>query len=125
MKRNWHCIGLALLAGLVFASIAGRPLAAQTPVPLRGEMFITGKNPVDPPPDEQRNSHAYMTVTGPAALQMYRNMKARPEKNLCEEGKTLKRAGALSCSIGPGGRDAACDFAIDMVEGRLDNGRPC
>lgn len=118
-------MGLAVVAALTVAGVAGRTAAAQTPVQLRGEVFIAGKTPVEPPPGEPKNSHVYMTVTGPAALQIYRRMAARPEKNLCEEGKTLKRTGALSCSVGPGGRDAACDFAIDMIDGRLDNGRPC
>lgn len=98
---------------------------AQTATPLRGELFIAGKTAIDPPPNEPKNSHAYVTLAGPAALRMYRAMGAREETNACETGKKLKRAGALSCSITGDGKNASCDFAIDMIKGALDDGRPC
>ena len=92
---------------------------------LRGEVFIAGKTPVDPPPEEPKNSHAYMTVSGPAALRMYRTMRAKEEANLCGEGKRMKRAGALTCSVTRDGRNAACDFSVDLIKGVLDSGRAC
>lgn len=111
-------IGLAVLA---FAQCA----SAQETSQLRGEMFIAGKTPVDPPPDEAKSSHAYMTVSGPAALRMYRAMKAKEEPNDCEAGKRLKRAGPLSCALSKDGRTATCDFAVDLLKGALDGGRAC
>ena len=99
--------------------------SGQTATPLRGELFIAGKTAIDPPPNEPKNSHAYVTLAGPAALRMYRAMRAKEEANACETGKKLKRAGALSCSITADGKTAACDFAIDMIKGALDDGRPC
>ncbi len=111
-----------ILAGLVAASSL---CAAQEASPLRGEVLISGKTPVDPPPDEPKNSHAYMTVSGPAALRMYRAMRAKDEPNLCEQGKRMKRAGALTCSVSRDGRSATCDFSVDLLKGPLDDGRPC
>ena len=110
-------LGIGLLA-------AGASFA-QEPSQLRGEVFIAGKTPIDPPPEEPKNSHAYMTVTGPAALRMYRAMTAKDEANLCETGKRLKRAGPLSCSLSRDGRSASCDFSVNLLDGKLDDGRPC
>jgi hypothetical protein len=107
---------------LLFATATAQ---AQQSTPLRGEMFLAGRTPVDPPPGEPKNSHAYATVTGPAALRMYRAMPATEEENSCEEGKKLKRAGALRCSISANGRTATCDFSIDLIKGALADGRPC
>ncbi|MFO1159270.1 MAG: hypothetical protein U1E60_10565 [Reyranellaceae bacterium] len=89
-------------------------------------MVIGGAHLVDPPPGEAKNTHAYLTVTGPAALRLFRNMPAREEDDLCRgEGRKLKRAGDLSCSIAAGGKDAICDFALDLRTGKLAGGRPC
>lgn len=92
---------------------------------MRGEVFISGKTAVDPPPEEPKNSHAYMTISGPVALRMYRAMPAKDEPNLCEQGKRMKRAGSLTCSITRDGKSATCDFSVDLIKGVLDGGRPC
>ena len=110
---------------LLILTAAASQAPAQDVSPLRGVMFIAGKTPVDPPPAEPKNSHAYLTISGPAALRMYRAMRAKEEPNLCEEGKRMKGAGALSCSLTRDGRTAACDFAVDLLNGVLDAGRPC
>lgn len=116
-------IGQVLVLGIGLLA-AGTSLA-QEPVQLGGKLFIAGKTPIDPPPGEPKNSHAYMTVSGPAALRMYRAMTAKDEPNLCETGKRIKRAGALSCSLSKDGRSASCDFSVDLLKGVLDDGRPC
>src|SRR5690349_9933298 len=117
----WQALSLGL-GGLLLTGVAS--LAQQT-APLRGEVLIGGKTLIDAPLDEPKNSHAYMTVSGPAALQMYRAMAAKDEPNLCESGKRIKRAGALSCSLSKDGRSATCDYSIDLRKGVLDGGRPC
>jgi hypothetical protein len=114
-------VSAVVIAVAVMAVAAG----AQETVALRGEMFMAGKTPIDPPSTEPKGSHAYMTVTGAAALRMYRQMRAKAEPNLCEEGKTMKRSGPLACSLSANGREASCDFSIDLHKGRLDDGRPC
>ena len=120
-QAGWHVLGLGLASLLA----TGQMTLAQEVSPLRGEAFIAGKTPIDPPPDEPRNSHAYLTVSGPAALRMYRAMRAGEEANLCEEGKRMKRIGALMCSVSRDGRNATCDFSLDLTKGVLDAGRPC
>jgi hypothetical protein len=101
------------------------PASAQNAIPLTGDVFIAGKTPVDPPPNEPKNSHAYMTVKGSAALRLYRAMRGKEEKDACEEGNRIKRAGSLSCSLAKNGRDATCDFSLDLIKGALDSGRTC
>lgn len=119
-RRMWPALALGL-GGILMAGIC----SAQEPVQLGGKLFIAGKTAIDPPPDEPKNSHAYMTVSGPAALRMYRAMTAKDEPNLCETGKRIKRAGPLSCSLSRDGRSATCDFSVDLRHGALDEGRPC
>lgn len=120
-QAGWHVFGLSLMWLATTIPIG----FAQDVSQLRGEAFIAGKTPVDPPPDEPKNSHAYMTVSGPAALRMYRAMRAKEEANLCEQGKRMKRAGALTCSISRDGRNATCDFSVELIKGTLDSGRAC
>lgn len=112
-----------LLIAAVAVSVL--PASAQETLPLRGEVLIAGKTPVDPPADEPKNSHAYVTVTGAAALRMYRAMRAKEDADACETGKRLKKARALGCSLSKDGRSATCDFSIDLLKGTLNEGRPC
>jgi hypothetical protein len=116
----------SLLAVGIAAGLHGRPAMGQDVVRLNGEMFIGGATLVDPPPGEAKNTHAYLTVTGPAALRLYRGMTAKEEDDLCRgDGHKVRRAGALSCSIAAGGREAVCDFGVDLRSGTLAGGRPC
>jgi hypothetical protein len=121
----------ALLAMLTSAAWQGSVwqgswhASAQEVSLLRGQVFIAGKTPVDPPPGESKHSHAYLTISGPAALRMYRAMRAKEEPNECETGKKLKRAGSLSCSMTGDRKAATCDFSVDLIKGGLDDGRPC
>ena len=66
---------------------------------LAGEVMIAGRTLVDPPPEESKDSHAYVTVTGPAAMQIYRNMRAKAQKDDCRDGNMIKQTGQLSCSL--------------------------
>jgi len=98
----------------------------QDAVPLRGDVMIAGPQLVDPAPEDPRSSHAYVTVTGAAAIRLYRSMTARAEDDIClGDGRKLKRAGGLACSIARSGRDARCDFSLDLRQGTLAGGKPC
>jgi hypothetical protein len=92
---------------------------------LRGELFIAGEQVVDPMPKSPKNSHAYFTVKGPAALRMYRNMQVREINDLCLPGRKLKHVGSLSCSLAANGREAFCDFSVNLWKGELAGGQPC
>jgi hypothetical protein len=121
LPRRWM-LPLALAAA---AGLAVLHASAQEAIKLGGELFIAGKTPIDPPPKERKNTHAYITVSGPAAVAMYGNMRAKAVKDLCQEGNMIKRAGPLACSLAGNGTDATCDFSIDLGAGRLAAGKPC
>jgi hypothetical protein len=100
--------------------------SAQTETALRGKMFIAGKTVSDPPPNEAKNTHAYVTISGNAARRMYRSMRGRVRPNEClGDGWKMKTAGPLMCSISRDGKKATCDFAISLVNGRSKDGQPC
>jgi hypothetical protein len=122
VQRSVRIIGTLALAAVLWNSALAQ---AQEFSDLRGTAFIASKTVIDPPPNEPKNTHAYLQLSGPAALQMYRNMRAKEERNDCETGKKLKRAGLLMCSLAADGRDASCDFSINLLTGRLENGQAC
>jgi|GEM_PF-6707271 len=121
-RRSAVAALVALLAPACFVT----PAPAQEPVALSGALFVAGRTAIDPPAREPKNSHAYFTVEGVAASRMFASMRAKEEKDLCRgEGWKLKRAGNLYCSVAPNGKDAACDFSVDMTKGALAPGKPC
>jgi hypothetical protein len=121
--RVKRLVATAALLGIVGGVTTG--IAAEEPTSLRGSLFIAGKTPLDPPPEEPNSTHAYMTIEGAAALKMYRAMKAKERDDACEEGWRSKSIGELTCSISANRKEAHCDFSVDLVHGRLAGGRPC
>jgi hypothetical protein len=121
------CLALCrLVAGTLLMALPAAAALAQDAVRLSGEMFIGGATLVDPPPGEPASTHAYLTVTGPAALRLYRSLPPREDDDLCRgDGRKVRRAGTLSCSIDAGGKEAVCDFGVDLQSGAMAGGRPC
>lgn len=126
-RPPWSLAALyGLATGAVLTILPGDWALAQDATRLSGEMFIGGATLVDPPSGEAKNTHAYLTVTGPAALRLYRNMPAREEDDVCRgDGHKVRRAGTLACSIDARGQQAACDFGLDLRSGLPAGGRPC
>lgn len=119
LRRPTAALGLLAL-------LAATPATAEveTPSPLRGELFVAGVTTVDPPPGEARDSHAYVTLTGPGAKRLYQAMKAKDEPDLCQSGR-MRRRGDLACRMGRGGRDYSCSFGLDLGRGALAPGSAC
>ena len=112
-------------AGVIGCIFAG-PATSQTETPLRGTMFIAGKTLADPPPGEARNSHVYMTITGPAALRIYRSIAGKEKDDACRgDGWTQKSAGQMACVLSPDRKKAECDFSLSLIDGRTAYGRIC
>ena len=119
-------LALAALVAVLAPVCGVTPAPAQEAVRLSGELFVAGRTAIDPPVREPKNSHAYFTVEGDAARRMFTSMRSKEEKDLCRgEGWKLKRAGNLYCSVAANGKDAACDFSVDMTKGALAPGKPC
>lgn len=130
MMRPTRTIAARSLMGAVFAaglaSVLSGPVHAQAGAKLTGEVFIAGKTPSDPPPNEPRLTHAYVTLEGAGALQMYQSMKVTAKEDLClGNGAKIKRVGNLSCSVKADGKSATCDFSLDLNSGRTGAGKPC
>lgn len=116
----------AVVVGML--ALAGDASRAQevTTTKLEGDMFIAGKTPLDPPTNEPKNTHAYVSIEGPAALRIYQTMKGREAKDLCRgEGWKRKAARNFVCSLSGDGKQAACDFSVDLRRGTIDGGKPC
>jgi hypothetical protein len=117
-------LGISVIV-LVLLSPAFAAGDMQNPDRLRGEMFIAGRTLVDPPPEERRNTHAYLTVTGEAARRLFNTMTAPATADLCQPGRRMKSAGHLRCSVGTKPAEAQCDFSIDLSNGMLGAGLVC
>lgn len=125
LARTVRSLAGTIVGAVVFGHPGG-PVLAQETVALRGELLVAGRHLVDPPPADPKDSHAYVTLEGAAALRIYRSMPATAEADLCRgKGWRLKRAGGLTCSVAAGGRDGTCEFALDLRAGSLVGGRPC
>ncbi len=109
---------LALL--LMLGTAAAQP---QQPQRMTGEFFLGGTTLVDPPENEPRDSHAYLTVSGAAARRIFDAMRVREVADACQPGRRLRRVGQLQCSVGRA--EAECRFAIDLRSGALAAGGPC
>ncbi|MGE0725154.1 MAG: hypothetical protein AB7O45_12310 [Alphaproteobacteria bacterium] len=119
-------IGLAVCLALGALAIVPSAAAAQEITALRGELMIGGRHLVDPPPADPKNSHAYLTIKGAAAMRIFRNMNAKEEWDYCL-GKSWmrKQVGNLSCSILRASREAVCSVTIDLRSGASAEGGPC
>jgi hypothetical protein len=116
----------AMLCAMASAlSAAGIAADMQHPARLAGEMFIAGATLVDPPPDEPNDTHVYFSLSGTAARQLYRSLKAAEILDACTPGRRMKTVGHVRCSVGAKPNDALCDFAIDLARGTVAPGSVC
>lgn len=117
-------VACGALGGLV--SVAAHAAGDVTsPLRLRGEVYIAGVSLVDPPSEETRDTHAYFRVTGAAARHLFDTIPGAPHPDLCLPHRRFKQAGHMTCSTGADGRDAICEFAIDLRTGALGAGSVC
>ncbi|WP_424812394.1 hypothetical protein [Roseococcus sp. YIM B11640] len=112
---------------LVLVLMLAGPASAQSFVTerLAGEALFGGATLVDPPEGEPRGTHAYLTVTGPAARRIFDAMPGPARPDACEPSRRSKRAGQVTCSVGRRAQEAQCDFALLIARGELTGGRPC
>lgn len=100
--------------------------AEDSSMQLRGEVFIAGATIIDPPPDEQQDTHAYLMLTGEAANKIFDSLKSAPTDDVCRgDGWVAKSAGNVSCAFNRTSGEAKCDFSIDLRRGTIAAGRPC
>jgi hypothetical protein len=99
----------------IFCVIVPTLTLAKEEVPVAGNVYKVPNSP-----------SVYVTLKGPGALQLYKEMSAKPRNDACRgDGRRLKWAGNLACSIARDGASAECDFGINVNNGRASPGRPC
>ena len=99
----------------VLCAVAAAPAYARTPEPLVGEMMLSGRTLVDPPPDE-RIDRALFFLAGDTARRLYEAMAAPARRNGCDSGVRTKTAGSLTCSRE--GDRYECAFGILLQTGK-------
>lgn len=119
-------LSAAAILALVAVSCLPTAGTAVEEFAINGSIYIAGRHPVDPPPSDAKNTHAYLTLKGQGAVRMYRAMTASAEDDLCRgDGWKIKRAGHLACATSSDGKKAECDLAVELKRGALDPGNPC
>jgi len=114
--RTWTATTGCLL--LVAIAI---PAASQEPQPLTGTYAIAGKEAVDPPPDQPKDTHLQLYLSGNAARDLYKAMKVKPVADECiGDGAQSKFEGGIACTMHAGGKQYECSLAIDIKNQKLD-----
>ena len=110
-------------AGVVAMLAFAVQVGAAEDRPLAGRYRIAGKTLVDAPPDEPRDTHLHLLITGPAARELYAAMKVKPRRDACEPSAWVKSIGDMQCR-----REAErheCAFAVDIARQRIAAASVC
>ena len=91
--------------------------------PLTGEFDITGRTAVDVPPEEPRETHFRVYLTGDAAKGLYEHMRVEPMADGCGGRGTVEKAiGNMVCALHERKEQYECWFAIDINNQRIEGG---
>lgn len=99
--------------------------AASQFIEFAGEYHIGSAPVADPPTRLPKGTHAYFSVTGDAAKQIYEHMQAEPKLSICGVDHYEKAAGEFRCSYYSSLGDYSCDFSVDLRSGETDSGGYC
>jgi hypothetical protein len=117
--------GERVSGSLLALLVAGQNAAlAIEPESLTGWYFIAGETLVDPPPGEPP-THAYITIEGQAAMDIYEALADSESADVCQPDRLMKVADGLYCSMASDRSEATCDLSLDLRRGALAGGRPC
>ena len=107
--------------GLLLAAIAIPAASQDAQKALTGTYEIAGKDAIDPPPDQARDTHLQLFLTGDAARDLYRAMKVKEVPDECiGHNAHSKFQGAIACTKHEGGKEYECSLAIDIRNQTLD-----
>ena len=110
----------ATAACLLLVAIA-IPAASQEPKTLTGTYAIAGKEAVDPPPDQPRDTHLQLYLSGNSARDLYKAMKVKAVPDECiGSGAQSKFEGGIACTMHAGGKEFECSLAIDIKNQKVD-----
>ena len=112
----------AAMLAATFAALLAAPASSQDPYQaLSGTYAVSGKTAIDPPPDEPKDTHLQVFLTGSAARDLYQALKVRPVPDECVgHNARSKFSGGIACTMQEGGKDYECSFAIDLKAQKLE-----
>lgn len=93
--------------------------------PLTGQWDISGATPVDAPPNESRDTHFRVYLTGEPAKAIYIRMNSKPRELCGGEGTLSKYQGSMSCTLTKKNSTYECWFAIDINKQEISGGFAC
>ena len=88
---------------------------------LTGTYAIAGKEAIDPPAEQPKDTHLQLFLSGDAARDLYRAMKVKevPDECIGHDARS-KFQGGIACTKLAGGKDYECSLAIDIKNQTLD-----
>jgi hypothetical protein len=102
----------------------GAAAAAADWRPLEGTYALTAKDVIDPPPEQPRDSHLRVQLTGAAARDLWAAMKVDAVDDECT-GAKARRVGDMQCLWFERDGTYECAFSIDVMAQRIEYGTPC
>jgi len=101
-------------------------IMATTEGTLAGHYALAGATAIDPPPNEPRDTHLQLFITGGAARELYRVMPGTATPDEClGNGSMTKFHGGTACTMHQGGREYECALGIDIKEQRVVQAYAC
>lgn len=93
---------------------------------LEGHFMIGGATLIDPPPEEPKNTHYYLHLTGQSAQALYQMLTSQAKYDEClDDGSLSKQQGAIQCTASQDMHTYACYLAIDVERQTLATGAGC
>jgi hypothetical protein len=118
---------LAAFAAFVLLAALAIPAASQDNTKkLTGSYAIAGRDAVDPPPGQPKDTHLQLFLTGGAARDLYNALKVKAVADEClGDGARSKFQGAIACTMQAGGKQYECSLAIDLRQQKLESAYAC
>ena len=124
MARSTHRTGIA--GCLLLAAIALPDSSQDAEKTLSGTYEFAGKEAIDPPPDQPRDTHLQLFLAGNAAKDLYDALKVKAVPDECIGGDAKSKfQGAIACTMHAGGKEYECSFAVDLNNQKLDSVYAC
>ena len=112
---------LAVAAGLLLAAVAVPASSQDGTKKLTGSYAIAGKEAIDPPPDQPKDTHLQLYLDGAAARDLYNAMKVKATPDECTgPNAKSKFQGGIACTMHEGGKEYECSFAVDIKNQKLE-----
>jgi len=129
MMRFW----IGMLAGLSIMAVTAGSLFAQAarndgPAKGRysGEFAIYGGSPADIVPPTAKDATLGLTIEGPLAVRMYRELGPKAQQKECvADDVEIRDLGDISCDREKAGGKTTCYIAFDLRSGKSTYPRAC